>query len=261
MAPTRAMSRQPAPARRARSRPEAQPRRETAAAILAELERRGRDSYKRIILKHGAREPVWGVSVAELKTIQKRVKVDHQLALDLFDSGVFDAMYLAGLIADDARMTRKDLQRWVRSARGMIAEYTVPWVASGSPHGRELALEWIEDDEPAIACAGWATLGSLVGITDDGELDLAELKRLLARVQKTIHRAPNRVRYVMNGFLCSVACHVKPLSATALAAEKAIGPVQVDMGGTACKLPSAADYVAKLRQRGRLGMKRKSAKC
>ena len=46
-----------------------------------------------------------------MKKIQKRVKMDYQLALDLYDTGIADAMYLAGLIADDAKMTRKDLQK------------------------------------------------------------------------------------------------------------------------------------------------------
>ena len=37
----------------------------------------------------------------DLKKYQKRIKKDYQLSLDLYDSGVSDAMYLAGLIADE----------------------------------------------------------------------------------------------------------------------------------------------------------------
>jgi 3-methyladenine DNA glycosylase AlkD len=65
---------------------------------------------------HGIKEPFFGVPVSELKKFQKRIKKDYQLALDLYDTGNYDAMYLAGLIADDARMTRKDLQRWAEKA-------------------------------------------------------------------------------------------------------------------------------------------------
>ena len=99
-------------------------------------------------MNHGAREPFFGVKVEDLKKIQKRIKVDYQLALDLYDTGNSDAMYLAGLIADDAKMTKKDLQRWVDQAYWhMLSEYTVPWVATGSPHGHDLALKWIEAEE------------------------------------------------------------------------------------------------------------------
>ena len=89
----------------------------TATDILTQLKKLGKDSYKQTLLRHGIAEPVLGVSIENLKQIQKRVKKDYQLALDLYDTGVYDAMYLAGLIADDAQMTKKDLQRWVDNVR------------------------------------------------------------------------------------------------------------------------------------------------
>jgi hypothetical protein len=66
------------------------------------------------------------VAISELKKFQKRIKKDYQLALDLYDTGNYDAMYLAGLIADDARMTRKDLQRWVEKAYGADVAALLP---------------------------------------------------------------------------------------------------------------------------------------
>src|SRR5262245_24107400 len=144
----------------------------TAKQLVEELKLLGKDPYKKILLNHGIGEPVFGVKIEDLKNIQKRIKKDYQLALDLFDTGVYDAMYLAGLIADDGRMTKKDLRRWIEKAPcAALCEYTVPWVAAGSAHGRELALEWIESKEEGVASAGWATLGSMVSVRDDAELD------------------------------------------------------------------------------------------
>jgi hypothetical protein len=37
--------------------------------------------------------------------------------------------------------------------------------------------------------------------------------------------------------------------------------VEVDMGGTSCKVPNAVEYIAKVEKAGRLGKKRKSAMC
>ena len=158
-------------------------------------------------------------------------------------------------------MTRQDLQRWVENACGALTGFTVPSVAAGSLHARELALEWIESEQELIAGAGWATLSSLVAIKDDSELDLAELKRLLQRVQKTIHQSPNKVRYQMNGFVISTACYVAALTKFALQIAEKIGPVAVDMGKTACQVPFAPDSIRKVGMRGTIGKKRKSAKC
>ena len=108
----------------------------TAKDIVAELKKLGNAQTKKTWMTHGAQEPCFGVKVEDMKKIQKRVKMDYQLALDLYDTGIADAMYLAGLIADDAKMTKKDLQKWIQGASwGMVAEFTVPWVASASPHG------------------------------------------------------------------------------------------------------------------------------
>src|SRR5882672_11013935 len=131
----------------------------TANEILLELKSLGQASIKKVLLNHGVKEPFFGVKISDLKPIQKRIKTDYQLALDLYDTGNYDAMYLAGLIADDARMTKSDLQRWVRKAYGgALPGCTVSWVATGSPHGWELALEWIESKDDLVASAGWATL-------------------------------------------------------------------------------------------------------
>lgn len=234
----------------------------TAQAILDEIRPLGRDSYKKVLLNHGVKEPIYGVKIEYLQKIRKRIKKDYHLALALYDTGVYDAMYLAGLIADDARMTRDDLRRWVeKAANGGLSGFTVPGVAAGSPHGHELALEWIESATDHIAAAGWATLSCLVSVKDDAELDLTELKRLLERVRRTIHQAPNDARYQMNSFVISLGAYVRPLTDAAMKAAEAIGPVTVDMGNTSCKVPFAPDYIRKVEQRGTLGKKRKSAKC
>jgi 3-methyladenine DNA glycosylase AlkD len=233
----------------------------TAKEIVAELKKFANAQTKKTWMTHGAQEPCLGVKVEDMKKIQKRVKMDYQLALDLYDTGIADAMYLAGLIADDAKMTKKDLQKWIEGATwGMVAEFTVPWVASGSPHGRELALKWIESKDEAIASAGWQTYSSLVAIKEDADLDLAEIKGLLARVAKTIHQQPNRVKYVMNSFVIAVACHVKPLHKLAVETANGIGKVAVDLVG-ACKIPFAPDYIKKFQARSEIGKKRKSPKC
>ena len=82
----------------------------TVKEIMTRLESLGNPQTKKIFLQHGAREPLFGVKIGDLKPIQKKIKKDYQLAKDLYATGNADAMYLAGLIADDEKMTKKDLQ-------------------------------------------------------------------------------------------------------------------------------------------------------
>lgn len=234
----------------------------TAAEIVKQLEPLGTDSYKKVLLNHGVKEPVLGVKIEELKKIQKRIKKDYQLALELYDTRVYDVQYLAGLIADETAMTKKDLRHWLAQGNCLaLCGTVVAWVAAESRYGHDLALDWIESTTENTAQTGWATLGSLVAIKDDSHLDLAELKRLLKRVEQTIHQQPNYLRYAMNGFVIALGIYVRELTQFATQAGQKIGPVSVDMGKTACKVPYAPEYIQKAQKRGVIGKKRKMARC
>jgi len=72
--------------------------------------------------------------------------------------GNIDAMYLAGIVADGARMTKTELDRWARQATWqMISDYSIPGVAAESQHGLALARKWMKSKKPIIASAGWCT--------------------------------------------------------------------------------------------------------
>jgi 3-methyladenine DNA glycosylase AlkD len=236
----------------------------TVTGILAEMKKKGKANYQAIYERHGIpKERSFGVLVSELKKIQKTVKGDQKLAMDLYRTGMMEPMYLAGLVADGAKMSKKELQDWANGSHGlpMIAEYTVPWVATENPAARELALEWMDSRKEAVASSGWSTYAGIVSLRPDEELDLAEIERLIERAVKEIGKAPNRVKYAGNGFVISVGSYVKPLLQRAKAAAKQLGKVVVDVGETECKVPVALEYIEKIEKMGRVGKKKKTMKC
>jgi len=230
---------------------------------MKELESLGSEQTRKTFARHGAdASRMFGVSVADLKGVLKKIKGDQALALELYATGNHDAMYLAGLAADGARMSKKELQAWADQATWqMIAEYSVPGVTVESEHACTLADRWIDSKKEHVASAGWATWAGIVAVRPDEELDLAHLRSLLDRVVREMDGAGNRVRYTMNGFVIAVGCYVEPLLARAKAAAKKLGKVEVDMHGTACKVPLASEYIAKVEGMKRVGKKRKTVKC
>ena len=234
----------------------------TKAQVLSELKKKGSESVKKIFQNHGATEPMYGVKIADLKVIQKKVKKDHELAMELFSTGNYDAMYLAGLIADESKMSKKDIEQWAEKSHSSgISEYTVAWVAAESDYGWGLGMKWIDSSKEKIASAGWNTLSGVIAMKPDNELDILAIKKLLQRIIKEIHSAPNRVRYTMNGFVIGVGGYIKELTKEAMETAKKIGDVYVDMGGTACKVPAAVDYIKKMEAKGYIGKKKKTVKC
>ncbi|WKK65583.1 DNA alkylation repair protein [Lutimonas zeaxanthinifaciens] len=228
--------------------------------VMKELASYADQRTKNTLMNHGGREPIFGVKVGDLKKILKKTRKNHGLSLALYDTGNSDAMYLAGLMADEKQITKDQLNNWVEKAYWYyLSEYAVAWVAAESKYGFDLGLEWIRSDKESVASAGWSTLSNYASINT--VLDLDTYSSLLDEVNKTIHDAKNRVKYTMNGFVIAVGSYVPELSEKAKLVAKNIGKVDVFMGGTSCKVPLATDYIAKVENRGSVGKKRKQARC
>jgi 3-methyladenine DNA glycosylase AlkD len=234
----------------------------TKDEVMKTLAALGSEQTKKTLMRHGAKEPVFGVKVGDMKPIQKRIKKNYSLAVDLFATGNADAQYFAGLVADESKITKKDLAAWVKNANySMISEYTVAWIAAESNYGWELALEWIESPTEKIAASGWATFANIVALQPDESLDIKKLEALLKTVTKTIHTSANRVKHTMNQFVIATGSYVVPLGNKAKEAAKEIGLVTVNMGDTACKEPDAITYINKAISMGKPGNKKKEARC
>jgi len=234
----------------------------TVKEVIKELKQYGNPDTKKVLLNHGAKEPFFGVKVADLKKILKKTKKNHELSLQLYETGNTDAMYLAGLMADEKKISKKELQNWVEKAYWYyLSEFSVPWVTAETPYAFELGNKWIKSKKENIASAGWATLANYASIQDDGLLDIEAYSTLLDLVKKNIDKAQNRVRYTMNGFVIAVGSYIPELTKKAQAIASDIGKVHVEMGGTACKVPLATDYIQKVIDKDRVGKKRKMARC
>jgi 3-methyladenine DNA glycosylase AlkD len=234
----------------------------TTDEILKQLQQLGQESYKNVLLKHDIKEPLYGVKIEELKKIGKKIKNGHDLSLKLYDTGVYDAMYLAGLMVEPEKMSATELQQWAEQANApVLREYTVAWVAAESKHGMKKALEWIKSKNENLASTGWATLSNVIALKEDSELDIPLLTSLLQQAAKSIHSSPNRVKLAMNSFVIAVGTYVKDLNELAKQTSRQIGKITADMGDTACKIPSSLEYIEKAEKKNAIGKKKKSARC
>ncbi len=232
----------------------------TFEEIMLFLEENGSEQYRKIYTNHGIPDPKFGVKVSELKKIQKKVKKDYELSKKLYDTGNYDAMYLAGLIADEKLMTKEDLVHWVTTSKSdNIGSSTVAWIAAESDYGLELAQEWIQSEIEHVAASGWSTYASLIAITPNEELDIPDIEHNIENIAKVIHGERETVKYQMNAFVISAGGYIPALAEKAKTLGTAIGKVKVDMGNTACKVPHITPYIEKMEARG--VKKKKMARC
>jgi len=215
----------------------------TLAEAMAALERAGSAQTRKTYARHGAKQPMFGVSFAVLSGLVKRIRVDHELALRLWDTGNFDARNLALKIADPAAMSPGDLDRWAGADQARMCEGYVAMLAAEGPYAHAKARQWLASSNEGQRCAGWNTLSQLA--QRDASAPDSMFSDALARIEKTIHSAPNSERGAMNAAVIAIGCRSAAFRKAAAAAAKRIGNVEVDHGDTSCKTPDAAQYIEK----------------
>ena len=87
----------------------------TVDAVLAWLERRQSRRNREGMARFGIRsDRVFGVSMATMRPLVRRIGRDHALALELWESGWLEARILASFVDEPARVTSAQMDRWVR---------------------------------------------------------------------------------------------------------------------------------------------------
>jgi 3-methyladenine DNA glycosylase AlkD len=219
----------------------------TVDEAMKELERAGTAQNRKVYARHGIGEPLFGASFAALRALAKTIKVDHELARELWATGNHDARVLATMIADPDRIDGRTLDRWARDLGNYVVTDAFSQLVSRSALVREKMATWSAAEGEWISRAGWRLLSYLALEHDDVSDEVLEER--LDVIEREIHRQPNRTRDAMNGALIAIGLRNTKLEKKAVAAAKRIGKVEVDHGETSCETPDAAAYIAKAKAR------------
>ncbi|MFT4144037.1 MAG: DNA alkylation repair protein [Mobilitalea sp.] len=230
--------------------------------VLQELEALASERTKKIYMSQGAQEPLFGVATGAMKPIFKRVKINQTLAEELYATGIFDAMYFAGMIADPKIMTEEDFDRWMETAYfHMISDFIVAVTLAESDIAQKVSDKWIASGKELYMSAGYSCYCWLLGNRKDSEFDKDKLSNMLDTVENTIHNSPNRARYAMNNFVSTVGVSYVPLHEKAVKVANTIGTVTVFRGDAKVSVSVAAEEIQKMADKGKLGFKRKYVRC
>jgi hypothetical protein len=230
--------------------------------IMDELKSLGKERTKKIYMSNGAKEPVFGVTINAMKPILKIIQYNQPLADQLYSTGNYDAMYLAGMIADPQKMTEEDFDRWIESAYFyMISDFIVAVTLAETDIAFSVADRWIDSGKDLTMSAGWSCYNWLLGTRKDSEFNEEKLLAMLNRVRDTIHNQPNRTKHAMNNFIMSVGVSYLPLHEEAMKIAQEVGKVEVFLGKKLCQTDVAAEYIQNVVDKGKLGFKRKHVRC
>ncbi|CUB10102.1 DNA alkylation repair enzyme [Bacillus cereus] len=215
--------------------------------VMQQLEEYGTEQNRKTYKNHGAKEPLFGVSFANLKLLKKKIKKDHDLAIVLWETKNMDAMTLATMILDPKKVTTELLNKWVQEVDYYCLMDVLMTAICTSPIAIERMEEWTKSDDEWIGRAGWSLLANIAIKNKTLQDDF--FSPYLEEIKVNIHNEKNRKKEAMNRALIAIGIRNEDLEQTAIKIAREIGKVQVDHGATSCKTPDAELYIKKARER------------
>ncbi|MFJ6114950.1 DNA alkylation repair protein [Agrococcus sediminis] len=216
---------------------------ESVEELLAELAALEDPRMREVNERHGDDH---GVNLSKLRAIAKRVKVQHELAGELWATGDTPARLLALLVCRPKAFTADELDAMLREARApKVHDWLVNYVVKKSPHAEALRQRWFDDADAVVASAAWALTSERVRKTPDG----LDLPGLLDTIEAEMRDAPARLQWAMNECLAHIGISHPALRARAIAIGERLEVLKDYPTPPNCTSPFAPIWIAEIVRR------------
>jgi 3-methyladenine DNA glycosylase AlkD len=176
----------------------------TTAGVLRELRRLADPRVREKMAYFGVNVPkAHGISAPVLNALARRIGRDHDLAKQLWDSGIHEARILAALIGESRKLTAGEMDRWARSfdAWDVVDAACCYLFAFAAPAWRK-ADAWSRRKEEFVKRAAFSLVAYLS--YKDKQAPDAAFQRFLRTIERESHDERNFVRKAVNWALRNI---------------------------------------------------------
>ena len=212
----------------------------TARQALAELEALGNDSTRAHNLKFGAGENQFGVKMGDIRAMAKKIKTDHHLGLELWETGNVDAKLLAILIIQPKQLSIDEMDRMARSTGfGQVADWFSSYIVKDYPDKETLRVKWMASDNGWAARAGWSLTSGRIAREPEG----IDLTAILDRIESEMGSAAPETQWTMNTALAQVGINFPEHRERAIAIAEKLGIYRDYPVSKGCTSPFAPIWI------------------
>jgi 3-methyladenine DNA glycosylase AlkD len=193
----------------------------TKTAVLRELKGLADPKVRAKMAYFGVRVPkAHGISAPVLHQFAKEIGKDHQLAKELWDSGIHEARVLATLIGESEKVTEAEMERWAREFDSWdVVDAACCYLYAQSKPAWKMTLAWSKRREEYVKRASFSLVAYL-SYKDKSAPD-ARFVEFLRVIEREAHDERNFVKKAVNWALRNIGKRNIPLNREAiLAAER-----------------------------------------
>ncbi len=218
----------------------------TVKEILAQLAALTNKTTKAHNIKYGAGDNQFGVKMGDIRALAAKIKINHPLALELWDTNNIDARFLAILILDTKKISKDDIQNMVKSEKfAPVIDWLYSYVIKQHPDRELLRQEWMHTDDVMCARVGWSlTSGCVVR-----NPEVLDLPALLDRIAAEMASAAPEVQWTMNTTLAQIGINFPQHRERALAIGEQLGIYRNYPVSKGCTSPFAPIWINEMVRR------------
>ncbi len=215
----------------------------TAKEILSKLESLGNEKVRKHNSKYGAGKNQFGVKLGDIRALAKKIKTNHNLALDLWKTKNADARLLSTLIINPEELSVKEINQMVRSEKFThVADWFHSYVIKNHPENEKLRDEWMTTKDLMAARAGWSLTSGRVAKNPEG-LNIPEL---LDRIESEMADAAPEVQWTMNTALAQIGIHFPKFRKRAISIGEKLGVYRDYPVSKGCTSPFAPIWIKEM---------------
>jgi 3-methyladenine DNA glycosylase AlkD len=212
----------------------------TLQKALQELKALGNEKTRAQNAKQGCGDNQFGVKLGDIRKLADKIKTNHKLALDLWQTGNADARFLATLIIEPKALSSAELDRMARSVAFVrTADWLDSYVARKHPDKEALRQQWMASDEPMAARFGWSLTAERIGKSPDG----LDIPALLDRIESEMANAAAEEQWTMNMALAGIGIHFPEHRGRAMAIGEKLGVYRAYPVSKGCTSPFAPIWI------------------
>lgn len=176
----------------------------TKEEILTTLKEKSSEENKEGMVKSGINtKDAYGVSAADLREMSKKFRKDHDLALELWETGIHEARILATVLADKNRADGELLEKWVMEINSWdLCDQFCNNLAYKTESGKMKVYEWAVQNETYIKRAGFALIANFAA--KDETLTEAEIDSYCTLILNECDDSRNYVRKAVSWALRNI---------------------------------------------------------
>lgn len=209
--------------------------------ILTQLKALADEKLAKQNVKRGApAEHQFGVKLGDVRNIAAKIKSDHSLALQLWETENIEARQLACLIIEPKKLSRSEITHLAKTINfSWLADWFNSYVLKEYPEKELVREEWMNDANVWAARSGWSLTAGRISKNAEG----INIPDLLNRLENEMGSAAPEVQWTMNTTLAQIGIHFPEFRARAIEIAEKLGVYRDYPVSKGCTSPFAPIWI------------------